>query len=232
MAQADSIDKIVGTYFAAVTAEVFEYKGKHYAPKPLNISAALFHEFVCNPHCAGCCTRFTLDYLCNVEGLPLVAEEGKFKMRKVTFNGHHVSIVSYPQEPRPGWERFCDFVEADTGYCSIHGKQPFTCDFETLRFSLFEDHAWLGVRPYGRGWNMLRVDGEFGAACEFPKTTTKAALEDSVRKLERLKQWTDHFGLERTYIPSIIEWAQAGPHTAPLTVSVISGNIVSKKGFL
>ncbi len=79
---------------------------------------------------------------------------------------------------------------------------------------------------------MLRVDGEFGAKCDFPKISTKAALEDSVRKLERLKQWTDHFGLHRTYIPSIIEWAKRGPHTSPLTVSVLSGNVISQKGYL
>lgn len=209
MSMADSFDKVVMTYFAGVTALPFEYKGKVYHPKPLKVSASFFHEYTCKLGCAGCCPRFSLDYLPSE-----VRPDYPHQLRMVKINGREIPLYSKLQKPEAG-RRFCDNVNMETGACMIHGKQPFSCDFETLRFIHYHDHTWLGTRPYGRGWNMMRVDGKRGALCEFPKRATEAALEEGFRKLTRLQQWTDHAGLV-TYIPEVLRWVVTRP-TQPCT---------------
>ena len=205
MSLSDSYDKVVMTYFAGVTALPFEYKGKVYAPKPLRVSPAFFHEYTCKLGCAGCCPRFSLDYLPEEERPDYPHQE-----RTVRINGRDVVLYSKLQSPRPE-RRFCDNVNLETGACMVHGKQPFSCDFETLRFTHFADHSWLGTRPYGRGWNMMRVDGQRGAMCEFPKTATLEALAEAERKLMRLQRWAHAAGL-LTYIPAVLRWCHDGPH--------------------
>lgn len=207
MSQADSFDKVVQAYFAAVTAQAFMYKGKLYSPKPLQVSANFFHDYTCKLGCAGCCPRFSLDYLPS-ESRPDYAHA----TRSVEINLKQFTLYSKRQSPAPG-KRFCDNVDLATGACGVHGKQPFSCDFETLRFTHFPDIAYLGTRPYGRGWNMMRVDGERGALCEFPKTASDAARAEGLRKLQRLQQWCEYFDIV-SKVPAVLEWASVAPLTS------------------
>lgn len=209
MSQSDSFDKIVQTYFAGVAAVSFSYKGKVYDPKPLTVSEAFFHEYKCVLGCAGCCPRFSLDYLPSEQRPDYPHQE-----RTVEFDGRQITLLSKLQRPEEG-KRFCDNVNLETGACGVHGKQPFSCDFETLRFTHFKDHTWLGTRPYGRGWNMMTVDGTRGAKCEFPKVITDEARAEGLRKLKRLQEWAEYAGL-RTYLPAVISWAEQEP-TKPAT---------------
>lgn len=221
MSMADSFDKIVTAYFAGVTAKPFAYKGITYFPKPLRVSSHFFHDYTCVSGCAGCCPRFSLDYL------PSEQRPGLPHMRRlVHINGRTILLYSKIQKPQPD-KHFCDNVNMENGQCGIHGRQPFSCDFETLRFVHSSDHTWLGTRPFGRGWNMLRVDGQRGAKCLFPKTETPGARDEAIRKLLRLEEWATYAGLQ-TYIPAVVKWART-LSSSPQEFSVDSeGRIVSK----
>jgi hypothetical protein len=59
----DSVDKIMTAYVAAVCAEPFTYKRKHYPVKKLVVSPLILRGFTCPPMCGGCCPTFSLDYL-------------------------------------------------------------------------------------------------------------------------------------------------------------------------
>jgi len=212
MSKCDSMDKIVEVYFASVTKVDLTYKGKLYHAKPLHVSPQFFDEYTCNPKCAGCCSQlFSLDYL-DTDPRPINRE---YEIKTVDINGIKVPIYSRINKTKKS-DTHCMEVDLISGLCGIHGEQPFSCDFETLRFVQYQGYNWLGVRPYGRGWNMLRIDNLRGALCEFPKEKTEASRLEGIRKMVRLKQWTDRFSLE-TWIPEIIEWASESRYT-PLTL--------------
>ena len=65
---------------------------------------------------------------------------------------------------------------------------------------------------------MLRIEGERGALCEWTEEPCDSGVIDNlVRKLERFKDWADHFNLE-TKIPEIIDWVKRGPHATALSI--------------
>ena len=210
MALVDSVDKIVTAYFASVTAETFTYKGKTYDPRPLRVSPGIFRGFTCPAMCGGCCPRFSLDYLPSEPkpSIPLVE-------RTIEFNGRAVKLLSDKQDDHA--ERFCRNLSRVDGRCGIHGRQPFSCDFELIRFITFKDPAranYVTQKKFGRGWAMMRIDGERGALCGITEPTAET-VADNVRKLRRLDEWTTHFGL-RTKLAPIIDWVASGPHTSDL----------------
>jgi hypothetical protein len=208
-AYVDSIDKIVFSYFAAVASEPFDYKGVTISPKPLSVSASIFRGFTCPEGCGGCCPRFSLDYLPS-EALPVGVVE-----RIITFASRRVQIFSDLQLENSG--HHCKHLVHKTGRCGVHvlaagPGQPFSCDFELIRthMSSSADPNRLGQQLFGRGWKFLRVDGGRGALCEMTPANRDSTSE-VVRKLKRLYGWANHFGL-RTCLPSIIDWAESGPH--------------------
>lgn len=203
MPMRDSIDKVVTSYFAAVNARPFTYKGREYPVRTLVVSPLLLRGFECPPSCGGCCPTFSLDYLPDEEH-PYDLEE-----RYVEVNGRHVRIMSDTQRDRE--EHHCANLRMSDGRCSIHGKQPFSCDFELIRF--LHSHNAGSVRMltklFGRGHAMLRVDGERGALCSITPTSIEAR-DDAVSKLRRLAQWCDHFHVKHR-VQYIIEWAMQLP---------------------
>lgn len=205
----NSLDKVIKTYFASVTAEPFEYHGESFKPKPLIVYDTILRGFTCPAGCGGCCPRFSLEYL-PFEVHPYVLEE-----YEVDFNGKKVMMFHDAQGDHQN--HHCRNLQMDTGRCGIHGKQPFHCDFELLRFKDFEAYAILGTFPFGRAWNLKRIDGERGALCKVlpgysMETVTpgmKATRADVVRRLGRLKKWTDHFKLI-TCLPDVIDYLEHG----------------------
>lgn len=207
----DSIDKIVQSYFAAVAAVSFTYKGTTYSPKLLTVTPSIFRGFTCPPNCGGCCPRFSLDYL-PTEGVP---DKLKLNERMVEFDGRAVRILSDLQDDHQN--HHCRNLNHENGRCGVHGRQPFSCDFELIRAFHSADSVRLSQQLFGRGWALLRVDEKRGALCELTPVT-KSTMDDVIRKLMRLKQWADYFGL-RTHVHTIIRWAQGlgqVPYTQPL----------------
>lgn len=214
MAYSDSVDKIVCSYFAAVNAEPFTYKGKRYEVPKLTITPALFRGYTCPEGCGGCCPKFSLDY---IPGEVLPYELGT---RSVIFNEQEILVYSDTQAGETLNNR-CGNLNRDNGRCGIHGAHPFSCDFELIRFLHFSSKGEVRgmTKNYGRGWQLLRVDGQRGALCEITPPDMKTHA-DIIRKLKRLRQWCEHFGL-RHRIDSVLTWAGDIP---PSTELVLAGS--------
>lgn len=201
----DSIDKIVTSYFAAVTKQPFTYKGITYEPKRLDVSPLLFRGYTCPQMCGGCCPRFSLDYL------PTEKRPDGVSEREVLFDGRPVSIWSDLQDDHD--DHYCRNLNKTDGRCKVYVVRPFSCDFELIKFincTESEDKFWLNQKLYSRGWAMTRVDEGRGALCEMTDPDADT-VEQVIRKLKRLKQWTDHFGLD-TWVDDVRKWVEDGPH--------------------
>jgi len=180
----DSIDKIFTSYVQGVCRSPVLYKGRTLTPKPPRISSGLFRGFDCPENCAGCCPRFSLDYL-PFENRP---DSSHIQEREILVNDKLFTIFSDLQDDHT--DHFCRYVDKSTGRCKIHGLQPFSCDFELIRFCIFKNKDRpnvLNQRKFGRGWSFLRPDGKRGALCKLhPATST--SISGVVRKLTRLFQ--------------------------------------------
>lgn len=214
MPQTDTLDKVIGTYFRAVTLQPFVYKNARYEPRPLHILPCLYRGYGCPSQCGACCPRFSLTYLpTEIERAPNV------KPRIVSFNGRKVMMVEDDQSDRKT-EHHCRHVSPTDGRCGIHGRQPFSCDFEIVRFKEYSDRFEVGTMFFGRGWQMLRiVDNERGAKCTM-EPWSENVRADLVRKFTRLHAWTDHFGLRDTHLPALIEHVQRGPTSKAVVLGV------------
>lgn len=197
-AKGDSVDKIVTNYFAALTAEPFEWRGKTYEPRDLWVSPGIVRGFTCPAGCGGCCRRWSLDYI-EPDGVPT---GHPLATRAVEFNGREVEVWSDMQKDHK--EEMCRNLNLDNGRCNIHGSQPFSCDFELLRAILKKDgsRAEFYQRLFMRGWNMKRVDGERGALCEMTEPSPES-VADVDRRLARLETWMQHFGLNPVRVGKI-----------------------------
>lgn len=196
--QSDSLDKIVTRYFAAVAKEDIIWSGVTYHPRTLKVSPLLLRDYTCPAGCGGCCFKFTLDYL-PTEKRPIEA-----KKRMVEINGRKVAIYSDDQERNEG--NRCIHLDPKSGRCGIYEVRPFTCDFELIRtLQAVDDDTRPNVltqKLFGRGWSYQRTDGGKGALCEM-KPVSPESIKEVIRKLERLKEWTDHFGI-KTWLPELL----------------------------
>ncbi len=202
----DSVDKIISVYLASVCSRSFLYKGNIYQPKPLIVSPLIFRGFTCPSRCGGCCPRFSLDYLPS-DDIPYA-----LTLRTVEVNYKSFTVLSDTQDDHR--RHFCRNLDMNSGRCQIHGRHPFSCDFELIRFIRFEDKTLQTQKLFNRGWAMLRVDGGRGAGCEMPPVDEKSCQE-VVRKLGRLRQWAEHFEIS-THLATIIHWAKGGPQVEAL----------------
>jgi hypothetical protein len=190
--------------------EPFVYAGKRYTPKPLHVSPCLFRGYTCPPGCGACCARFSLTYLPGEEqpGVGLKPFSVAFNMRKV--------LLLVDEQAQGG--HHCRHVRKEDGRCGIHGKQPFSCDFEILRFKHHDDRAILGTFLYGRAWAMLRiVDEGRGAMCETTPFDDDVRA-DIARRLQRLGTWMEHFGLRTSRLARVLEHVRTGPHETALVL--------------
>lgn len=208
----DSIDKIVTSYFAAITRSPFTYKGKGYAPKDLIVSPLLFRGFTCPESCGGCCPRFSLDYL--------PEEQQPYGLAERIVKIHHpygdITVPIYSDEQTDHQNHHCRNLIKDNGRCGIHGRQPFSCDFELIRCIHYEHKTVLTQKLFGRGWAFLRTDGERGARCEMTPVD-KETIKESIRKLIRLKTWAEHFKITHC-LNCVIRWAEKGIHDQDLVI--------------
>ena len=92
----DSIDKIVTSYFATLTAETFEWQGKTYHPRDVWVSPGIVRGFTCPAGCGGCCPRFSLDYIVP-DGVP---EGHPLTKRAIEFDGRCLSSEFFGKRER------------------------------------------------------------------------------------------------------------------------------------
>lgn len=203
MANVDSVDKII-SYFSCVTNQQFSYKGKKYEPKRLHVSPLLLRGFTCPAACGGCCPRFSLDYL------PAEPRSSLAEKRYVLFTGKFVEIYSDMQKDHKN--KKCRNLNMENGRCGIYEVRPFSCDFELIRFLVATDDEKrdnvLTQKLFGRGWAMQRIDGDRGALCEMTPIDINT-VSDTIRKLKRLRDWCNHFGITDNKVDAIISWAQS-----------------------
>jgi hypothetical protein len=208
----DSLNKIVTIYFALLTTEPFEWRGETYHPRDVTVSPLILRGYTCPPGCGGCCNRFSLDYI-----VPDTVPEGHPLTKGVIeFDGRDVEVWSDMQKDHD--DHHCRNLNKKNGRCEIHGFQPFSCDFELLRAIQYKDKTrpnMLIQKLYGRGHEMLRVDGERGALCLMTEPTPET-IADVDRRLARLGTWMKHFGLNpvrveeiRAALPEIAETGMA-----------------------
>jgi hypothetical protein len=221
----DSVDKVFCSYIAGVCDEDVHWKGKVFHPHTLRVSDGLFRGFSCPANCAGCCPRFSLDYLPFEER----SDSPHIQSRVIEVNGKEKLIYSDLQDDHSS--HFCRYVNQE-GRCCIHGLQPFTCDFELIRFSISssQDRAnQLNQRMFGRGWSFQTVDGARGAKCSITSTSFDTVV-DAIRKLERLNQWCEYFEI-RTCLPTIIEQAKTNLPSFPILLEFRDGvRVIRKRG--
>lgn len=199
----DSVTKIVD-YFAAITKVPFTYKNRTAEPTLLKIYPSIASGYTCPPDCGACCEKFTLDYI-EGEETPDGVEE-----RDVKFNGNQIKIMTDKQADNG--TAFCKHVRLEDARCKIHGTHPFSCDFELIRVYKpnISNHYSIRVAEYGRGDRYRRFNNDgIGTLCEVTPPTEESAAE-SIRKLKRLKQWSDYFKLTETWLPEIIEYMESG----------------------
>ena len=200
MRHADTLDKIVGTYLASVCADSFRYKGRQFAPKALIVSPLLLRGYTCPANCGACCGSFSLDYTCDE------ARRGNEVPRTIAINGRSVTILSDMQ--RDVQDAWCRHLDRETGRCLQHASRPMACDFELIRFLIYDDRVLMLQKTYGRAWAMMRLSGNRGALCEMlPENSHR--VSEVIRKLQRLEAWAMHLGV-RTRIPKILEWIAQG----------------------
>lgn len=228
----DSVDKVIGSYFTSVNAVPFTYKGKTHPVPRLRVSPLLFRSATCPEGCGGCCGPYTLDYI-PTENPP----EGFAEERIIKFDGKEIPIrtISQPADLTMPQNK-CRFLNLENGRCGIHKQHAFSCDFELVRFIKREPSekqsypsANLTSQPYGRGWAMKQVGGGVGNLCEMIPANLETGL-DALRKLKRLKEWTDHFGLE-TRLPKILEWVEdnyRNPESAKALI-FLSGEAIEQR---
>jgi len=207
----NSVDKIVFSYMAAVCKEPFTYGEHEIIPRALQVSPCIFRGFKCPAMCGGCCPRFSLEYLPS-ESRP-VTEHPIFAYT-IKVNDKDVTLYHDPQTDHD--DHFCRCLTKEDARCLIHSRRPFHCDFELIRVFISEKKKQnrLSQQLFGRAWQFLRIDGQRGALCEITEPSTDT-INEVVRKLKRLKEWCDHFGIV-TWLDEIIKWTASGPHTKPL----------------
>jgi hypothetical protein len=166
----------------------------------------LFRGYTCPPGCGGCCPRFSLDYL------PWESPPIDVRPRIIEIDGRRVTVLSDLQIDHRNYH--CRHLDQSTGRCKIYDFRPFSCDFELIRFIQQQGRTLLLQKLFGRGWAMLRVDGERGALCEM-LPGDEGTTREVVGKLERLEEWANYFGIP-TVLPEIIAWVASGPHAEPL----------------
>jgi Fe-S-cluster containining protein len=133
---------------------------------------------------------------------------GPVERYEVEFNGKLVEMWHDKQDDHN--DHHCRYLNKQNALCGVYPRRPFHCDFELIRVftASTEKPNLLTQQMFGRGWQFLRIDGKRGALCQITERTPQS-VDEVLRKLKRLKEWTDHFGLE-TWLDEIIGWIASG----------------------
>lgn len=185
----DSTDKIKGYLEAAQSEEVI-------------LSKLFFRDYTCPANCGACCPRFSLDYFEGERWEKFKAtypdKVKYFKKREV--NG--VTVWTDAQDDHK--DHFCRNLDQTNGRCTIHEANPFSCEFELMKFihQKQNDKALLINKLFGRKWAMKRIDGIRGALCEMLPFNFDKLLRD-LKLLKELQSIAEAWKM-KTKLPEII----------------------------
>lgn len=184
----DSVEKIKG-YLKNASAEV-------------TLSRLFFRDFSCPAGCGGCCLKFSLDYFEGErweEFKRLYPEQvSRFKKRKVD------GVTVWTDWQKDNDTRWCRNLNLKDGRCGIHKSNPFSCEFELIKLMDKTGKTTLIKKLFGRGWNLLRIDGERGAKCEM-LPFNKEKIDRDIVLLEELSGYADKFQI-KTKLKRIVEF--------------------------
>lgn len=190
MAERDSINKIKDYFKAASNEELI-------------LSPMFFRDFSCPSHCGGCCPKFTLDYFEGErwenfkQNYPHLVH--KFELREV--NGAKI----YTNFQKENKSLKCEFLNLENGRCGIHKSNPFSCEFELNKFVVKQNKTYLMNKLFGRGWNMLRIDGERGALCKMKDFNLEKYLKD-VKLLKELLDISSKMNINLTLLKRLVSF--------------------------
>lgn len=203
----DNIEKIV-SYLHAISLVPFKYKNTVYKPyKNFFLSTGFFRNFTCPSHCGGCCSKFSLDYFTLDRQMKAKNFGLNLKKRSIEING--IKRFIFSDDQIDNHDNKCKFLDKQNGRCKIHEVNPFSCEFELIRFLHFkkDNKVILTKKLFGRGWAMGRIDGNKGALCEMTDFDPKILYERDLPMLKELDEMANMFEL-KTRLVNVINFLE------------------------
>tara|TARA_R110002167_G_scaffold143936_7_gene333535 strand:+ start:301 stop:939 length:639 start_codon:yes stop_codon:yes gene_type:complete len=163
------------------------------ASSKVTLSRLFFRDYSCPAKCGGCCLKFSLDYFEGErwEKFKKLYPEKVSRFEKRTVDG----VTVWTDWQKDNDTRWCRNLDMKDGRCGIHKSNPFSCEFELIKFMDKSSKTHLIKKLFGRGWQFERVDGGKGALCEMlPFDKTK--IERDVELLEELDDYGDRFKIK------------------------------------
>jgi len=170
----------------------------------LILSKLFFRDYTCPANCGACCPKFSLDYF---EGPRWDKFKEIYPDKVENFEKRIVNGVTvYSDKQKDNDKHHCKHLNMEDGRCGIHESNPFTCEFELMRFVTrqSEGKSLLINKLFGRGWNLTRIDGGKGARCEMLDFNYDKLLKD-IALLEELNNIAEKWSMD-TQLPKVIKY--------------------------
>lgn len=197
------------TQISVVAKRPFEVGSKMMVPpNTLSISQTFFRKYGCYLNCGGCCSGdISLDYLPS-EVMDVIHEVGITPEVRwtVPINGEPRELFTIPQEPQTlHGHQFCRFLDPTDAHCTIHEKNPFSCQIELIKFRRMKDRGYMMKVPFGRAWALHRFDGVKGQVlCTFDDFALDQLKNNDIPALQRMLEWAEYLDIP-TYLPEILD---------------------------
>lgn len=212
----DSVAKTL-KQISVVAAEPFTYEGTLYTPPArVKVGESFWRKYGCYLNCGGCCLSFTLDYLPHEwerfsERYPEQAQRGAARLVTVNGTAQQVFTLSNRDGAEAHGRRYCELLDMETGACTVHEENPFSCRIELIKFRIVHDTGYVLKAPYGRAHNMQRVldvpQDELGVLCDFAEFSEEQFYRNDLPRLRQMQVWARHFGI-MTYLPDMMRMLQ------------------------
>ena len=193
---------------AVVATKPFTVNGQQYIPPGiLKLSPTFWRKYGCHLNCGACCPLFSLDYIPDEwEKISNARLKQGATSVSIKVNGERKTIFSYmPVKPRRRFDKeWCDFVDFESGICTVHNDNPLSCRIELIKFRMVKGNGYIGKQPYGRAWTMKRAtDGVKKVLCDFGQFDREQFENNDLPILRQINAWADYLGIS-THLPRII----------------------------
>ena len=125
------------------------------AGQKLTLSKLFFRDYSCPKKCGGCCLKFSLDFF---EGKRWEDFKSLYPEHVARFQKREVEGVTVWTDWQADNEtRWCRHLDMTDGRCRVHNSNPFSCEFELIKFMEKGERRTLIKKLFGRGWQFQRV---------------------------------------------------------------------------